>query len=192
MNNDPFRVFESWYQEAGSDTSPSRDAIALATASADGRPSLRMVYFRGIREGGFSFFTNYESRKGRELAQNPFASIVFYWPHIGRQVRIDGRVERLSPEESDRYFNERPFQSRISAIVSRQSRPIEDDAAFVEALHAAEITYKSQSITRPENWGGFKLVPSLFEFWTRGEHRRHHRIVYQKDRESWKAARLYP
>jgi len=192
LNNDPFRVFESWYQEAGSDTSPSRDAIALATASADGRPSLRMVYFRGIREGGFSFFTNYESRKGRELAQNPFASIVFYWPHIGRQVRIDGRVERLSPEESDRYFNERPFQSRISAIVSRQSRPIEDDAAFLEALHAAEITYKSQSITRPENWGGFKLVPSLFEFWTRGEHRRHHRIVYQKDRESWKAARLYP
>ena len=192
MNNDPFRVFESWYQEAGSDTSPSRDAIALATASADGRPSLRMVYFRGIREGGFSFFTNYESRKGSELAQNPYASIVFYWSHIARQVRIEGRVERLSPEESDRYFNERPFQSRISAIVSRQSRPIEDDAAFVEALHAAEITYKSQSITRPENWGGFKLVPSLFEFWTRGEHRRHHRIVYQKDRESWKAARLYP
>jgi pyridoxamine 5'-phosphate oxidase len=192
LNEDPFQVFESWYVDAGSEARPSRDAIALATAAADGRPSVRMVYYRGIHEGGFSFFTNYDSRKGRELAQNPFAAIVFYWSHIGRQVRIEGKVERLSPEESDRYFNERPFQSRISAIVSKQSRPIEDDTAYLEALHAAEISYKSHSVGRPDNWGGFKLLPSLFEFWTRGEHRRHHRVVYQKDRGSWTRARLYP
>jgi pyridoxamine 5'-phosphate oxidase len=123
LNHEPFQVFESWYEEAGRDTRPSRDAIALATATKDGRPSVRMVYYRGMREGGFSFFTNYESRKGRELAENPFAAIMFYWAHIGKQVRIEGKVERLSPGESARYFNERPFQSRISAIVSKQSRP---------------------------------------------------------------------
>jgi len=119
---DPLEIFTQWHREAG----PTADIVALATATRSGRPSVRMVFYRGIREGGFSFFTNYESRKGAELAENPFAAMVFYWPENGRQVRVEGRVERLSDAESDAYFNARPLESRISAIVSRQSRPVGD------------------------------------------------------------------
>ena len=192
MSDDPFPIFESWYEEAGSDASPSRDAVALATAAADARPSVRMVYYRGLREGGFSFFTNYESRKGRELAENPFAAMVFYWAHIGRQVRIEGRVERLSAGESDKYFAGRSFRSQISAVVSNQSRPIEDEDAFLQDLDNAEIVHANQRVARPEFWGGFRLIPTRFEFWTRGEHRRHRRIVYQDHDGEWRKSRLYP
>jgi pyridoxamine 5'-phosphate oxidase len=192
LDDDPFKLFKSWYEEAGSDARPSRDAMALATATTEGRPSLRMVYFRGLRDGGFSFFTNYESRKGRELAENPFAAIVFYWAQIGRQLRVEGRVERLSPEESDHYFGGRPFQSQISAMFSKQSRVLSDETEFLEELDKAETSLKDQRIARPEYWGGFKLVPSLFEFWTRREHRRHLRVVYEKQRESWTKSSLYP
>jgi len=190
--DDPFRIFESWYEDAGSDASPSRDAVALATAAVDARPSVRMVYYRGLREGGFSFFTNYESRKGRELAENPFAAMIFYWAHIGRQLRIEGRVERLSDEESDRYFAGRRLKSQISALVSKQSRPIEDEAKFLQALDKAELVHQNQQVSRPDAWGGFKLIPSRFEFWTRGEHRRHRRIVYDEHEGDWRKSRLYP
>lgn len=191
MIDDPYALFAAWYEEAGGE-SLRRDTIALATATRDGRPSVRMVFYRGLREGGFSFFTNYESRKGRELEENPFAAIVFYWAHLGKQVRIEGEVQRLSAVESDRYFAERPFQSRITATVSRQSRSIPNDAAFLDELRLAEEALQDRPILRPENWGGFKLVPSLFEFWTRGEHRRHHRIVYEGKAGKWTTSSLYP
>jgi pyridoxamine 5'-phosphate oxidase len=191
MSADPYAVFAAWYEEAGGEPS-RRDIIALATATRDGRPSVRMVFYRGMREGGFSFFTNYESRKGREMEENRFAAIVFYWAHLGKQVRIEGEVQRLSAAESDRYFAARPFQSRITATLSRQSRPLSDEAAFVDELRLAERELHDQPVPRPENWGGFKLVPSLFEFWTRGDHRRHHRIVFGKAVGRWIASHLYP
>jgi pyridoxamine 5'-phosphate oxidase len=191
VNDEPFPLFASWYEEAAIESVPHRDIIALATATRDGRPSVRMVYYRGLREGGFSFFTNYDSRKGRELRENPFAAIVFYWAHLGKQVRIEGEVARLSPAESDLYFRGRPFQSQITATLSRQSQPIPDDAAFLSELRQAEQALREQTVARPETWGGFKLTPSLFEFWTHGEHRRHQRIVYEK-KAGWQKTRLYP
>jgi pyridoxamine 5'-phosphate oxidase len=178
--NDPLELFAEWHQEAGA----SADIVALATATKSGRPSVRMVFYRGIREGGLSFFTNYESRKGFELAENPFAAMVFYWPEQGRQVRVEGAVERLSEAESDAYFASRPLESRISAIVSRQSQPVPDD---VEPDWNVAAT-----ISRPPYWGGFKLVPAAFEFWVRGEHRRHSRTVYTKPGSTWRRTRLYP
>jgi len=192
MSDDPFQIFESWYEEAGSDASPNRDSVALATAGVDARPSVRMVYYRGLREGGLTFFTNYESRKGRELTDNPYAAMVFYWAHIGRQVRVEGRVERLSAEESDKYFAGRSFESQISAVASKQSRPLEDDEAFLKALADAKASHEGEQVTRPEFWGGFKLIPSRFEFWTRGEHRRHRRIVYENHSGGWRKSKLYP
>ncbi len=192
MSEHPFQIFLTWYEEAGSDASPNRETVALATAAGDARPSVRMVYFRGLREGGFSFFTNYESRKGRELSENPFAAMVFYWAHIGKQVRVEGRVERLSAAESDKYFAARSFKSQISGLVSQQSQPVEDEDAYLQALDKAEIDYGNQQVPRPEFWGGFKLIPTRFEFWTRGEHRRHRRIVYDEHEGKWRKSRLYP
>jgi pyridoxamine 5'-phosphate oxidase len=192
MNPDPMSVFESLYREALALTSEAADVVALATASRGGRPSVRMVLYRGIREGGLSFFTNYESRKGIELSENPFAAMAFYWEVIGKQVRVEGRVERLSPEESDRYFESRPIESRVSAAASAQSRPMVDEAAFLSAWNAMLRSALVHGCTRPRNWGGFKLIPERFEFWTRGEHRRHHRLAYEKAGKSWNAVRLYP
>jgi pyridoxamine 5'-phosphate oxidase len=130
--------------------------------------------------------------KDKSWLKNPFAAMVFYWAHIGRQLRIEGRVERLSDEESDRYFAGRSFKIQISALVSKQSRPIEDEAKFLQALDKVELVHQNQQASRPESWGGFKLIPSRFEFWTRGEHRRHRRIVYDEHGGDWRKSRLYP
>ena len=161
------------------------DVVALATATSQGQPSVRMVLYRGIREGGLSFFTNYESRKGRELTENPFAAMAFYWVHLGKQVRIEGRVERLSAAESDGYFQQRPFLSRVTAIVSRQSLPMLDEGQFLEQLAETEQSTNANDIRRPSNWGGFKLIPSLFEFWTHADYRRHRRVLYEKSGAAW-------
>src|SRR4029077_8941963 len=134
----PIDVFLTWYEEAKCDAPIDPDTIALATATPEGRPSVRMVLFRGLREGGFSFFTNYQSRKGLELSENPFAAIVFYWAHLGKQVRIEGAVERVSPEASDTYFRQRPLLSQITANVSLQSRPMPDEGEFLKRLEEVE------------------------------------------------------
>src|SRR5436190_17546105 len=189
---DPFVLFAEWYAETQKEPLVNPDIVALASATKDGRPSLRMVFYRGIREGGFSFFTNYESRKGCELSENPIAAMAFYWPHLGKQIRIEGSVERLSPEESDSYFQTRPFQSQITAAVSLQSRPLRDARRFCAQLIALEKSYRGKKVLRPGNWGGFKIMPDVFEFWTHGEHRRHDRMLYQKKGQRWKAIRLYP
>jgi pyridoxamine 5'-phosphate oxidase len=189
---DPFVRFSDWYDEAQKDPPFSPDIVALASATKDGRPSVRMVFYRGIREGGLSFFTNYESRKGHEFIENPRAAMAFYWPHRARQVRVEGSVERLSAEESDSYFRSRPFQSQITALVSRQSRAVPDQNGFHIQLANLEQSFCGKQILRPKYWGGFKIVPVLFEFWIRGAHRRHDRVVYKKDGEAWDATRLYP
>src|SRR5262245_18193359 len=134
MNNDPVALFRSWYRDAQKQAPSDPDIMALATCTVRGKPSVRLVLFRGLREGGFSFFTDYASRKGQELSENPFAALVFYWSHLGKQVRIEGRVERLSPSESDRYFESRPLASQITALVSRQSQTLLDEREFLEQI----------------------------------------------------------
>jgi len=192
VSDDPFAIFAKWYAEAQEGSLSNPDVIALASADKRGRPSVRFVFYRGIREGGFSFFTNYESRKGCELSENPVAAIAFGWPHIDKQVRSEGTVERLSTRESDLYFDSRPLESRVSAIVSRQSRPLNDIHEFFSQLKNAEEAARLLPISRPEHWGGFKVVPVRFEFWTRGEHRRHNRLVFERHGQSWAVNHLYP
>jgi pyridoxamine 5'-phosphate oxidase len=188
---DPFALFSTWYDDARRGAIMDPDIVALATSSKQARPSVRMVLYRGIREGGFSFFTHYESRKGRELAENPFAALAFYWPHLGKQVRIEGSVQRLSEKESDAYFQQRPYLSQITAAASPQSRVMTDEREFLARLAELERT-SGGTILRPANWGGFTLVPSVFEFWTHRDNRRHERWQYTKSGDSWKESRLYP
>jgi pyridoxamine 5'-phosphate oxidase len=189
---DPFSIFSDWYEEAQHGALSDPSAVALACADKQGHPSVRMVLYRGFREGGFSFFTNYESRKGIELSENPFAAMVFYWAHLGKQVRLEGRTERLSSSESDLYFGQRPFDSQVTASVSLQSRPMPDEAEFLARLKGFEAAHKQGPIARPEYWGGFKLIPTRYEFWTHEEHRRHRRVVFDKDGPEWNESRLYP
>ena len=191
MMNDPFILFSSWYDEARQGPVMDPDIVALASANKQGRPSVRMVLFRGIREEGFSFFTNYESRKGRELSENPFAALAFYWPHLGKQVRLEGQVERLSPTESDAYFLQRPFLSQITAAVSRQSRLMRDESEFLKELTELEQSSGGKMV-RPPNWGGYKLLPTRFEFWTHKDNRRHDRVQYDRAGAAWKKSKLYP
>jgi len=189
--DDPFAIFDNWYDDAKENALFDPDVMALATCSAAAKPSVRMVLFRGIREGGFSFFTNYESRKGQELTENPAAAVAFYWPHLGKQVRIEGRVERLSPNESDRYFQSRPIGSQITAAVSRQSRPLLNEREFLEQIRAVEQS-STDSVPRPSQWGGYKLIPDRFEFWIHRDNRRHDRTAYVREQDSWVVSKLYP
>jgi pyridoxamine 5'-phosphate oxidase len=191
MTADPFTLFESWYADAEKNAVVNPFSIALATASGSARPSLRMVYFRGIREGGFSFFTNYNSRKGREIEENPFAAMLFYWPHAGKQVRVEGRVERLSTGESDAYFQSRPLESRITAALSRQSEVLTDEESFASQVRELE-TRAADAVARPDHWGGYRLMPAYFEFWISREHRRHSRTAFTRTSGGWTTAKLYP
>jgi pyridoxamine 5'-phosphate oxidase len=190
--NDPFALFSNWYAEAGQAGAADLDIVALASASKEGRPSVRMVLYRGMREGGFSFFTSYTSRKGIELTENPFGAMAFYWQSLGKQVRIEGAVERLSSKESDSYFQSRPLNSQITSALSRQSRPLLDEAGFIAEIAAAEASAAGEPIARPDHWGGFKLVASRFEFWIHQEHRRHYRMLYSREGTTWTLTRLYP
>ena len=190
MIDDPIAVFQAWHREADENQDCDADRTALATSTQDGRPSVRFVFFRGIREGGFSFFTNYDSRKGRELLGNPFASMAFHWPGLGRQVRIEGSVQQLSSSESDAYWQTRPRESQVSSLVSRQSKLLVDETTFLAEV--SRVQESGEPIPRPSNWGGFKIMPTSIEFWTRGEHRRHHRVRYEKSANPWDSTRLYP
>jgi pyridoxamine 5'-phosphate oxidase len=191
--HDPIEMFLSWCREAEADRETTPEVAALASASRDGRPSVRMVLYRGMREGGLSFFTNYESRKGRDLTENPYAAMVFYWPRLNKQVRVEGTVERLSAEESDRYFHARPRESQATAALSRQSQILDDESMFVADLAKLDDALsRGKPIERPPNWGGFKIIPSSFEFWVRGDHRRHQRTRFEKSGDGWTMSRLYP
>jgi pyridoxamine 5'-phosphate oxidase len=189
VDPDPLAQFGRWFDEAAAAGVYEPEAVALATASADGAPSARMVLMKGFDERGFRFFTNYESRKARELEANPRAALLFHWKELARQVRIEGPVARVSPAESAEYFASRALGSRLSAVASPQSRVIasrEELERRVEALAASDPAV-------PAHWGGYLLDPQVYELWQRGEHRLHDRLRYRRaDGGGWVLDRLAP
>ena len=182
MTRDPLTWFEAWFP---SNTLLQGLEAALATASSEGAPAVRMVLVKAADERGFTFYTSYESRKGRELAANPRAALLFRAP--ARQVRVEGRVERVPVEESDAYWASRPAASRRSAAASRQSQPVASRAAL-----EAAVARQPEEPPRPSSWGGYRLVPDRFEFWEHREDRLHDRLRYRRDGETWTAERLQP
>lgn len=193
---DPFRIFRRWYQEARDCGNPDPSVITLATATAGGKPSARTVLLKEFDAGGFVFYTNYGSRKARELDENPQAAMVIHWPETGYQVRIEGRVEKTSAEESDRYFASRPRGSQLGAWTSRQSRPIPSRESLESALRAREMEFRDREVPRPPHWGGYRLVPDRIEFWVEQENRLHDRVVYERKsaegKVRWVSRRLAP
>ena len=190
LDPDPLRQFARWFEEAGAAGIRAPEAMAAATASDDGRPSVRMVLLKGFDERGFVFFTGYESRKGQELAENPRAALLFYWDPLGRQVRIEGPVERVDEAESEAYFRSRPRGAQISASVSPQSRVVESRAALEE--RAAELEAAGGEIPRPPAWGGLRVRPETYEFWQHRANRLHDRLRYRRADGGWIVERLGP
>ncbi|MFT3743241.1 MAG: pyridoxamine 5'-phosphate oxidase [Pyrinomonadaceae bacterium] len=192
VSADPFEQFGKWMDEAIAAQVPEPTAMSLATASTDGRPSSRIVLLKGFDTAGFVFYTNYQSHKGRELAENPFAALTFFWPELERQIRISGSVTKVSGEESDEYFKSRPFTSRVGAWASDQSEEIA--SKMVVATKAAKllVKYATGNVPRPPHWGGYRVKPDQIEFWQGRPSRLHDRIRYDLVEESWKISRLSP
>lgn len=189
---DPIAQFRIWFDDALRAEIPEPNAMSLATASRDGRPSSRIVLLKGLDEAGFVWYTNYASRKGQELAANPVAALLFHWVELERQVRIEGRVERVAPEESDAYFDSRPLKSRLGAIASAQSLPIEGREALEQQFERVQSEQGDHPV-RPTNWGGYRLLPYAFEFWQGRRSRLHDRIVYMLLPDGrWQIQRLQP
>ncbi len=191
VDPDPIRQFALWFADAERAGLDEPYAMALATVSAEGRPSARIVLLRGVDARGFRFFTNYQSRKGRDLEVNPFASLLFDWHEIERQVRIEGRVERLSPEESDAYFQQRPTETKLGAWASDQSTVVSDRRSLEARFQEATERF-GDTIPRPPHWGGYLLVPDGFEFWQGRPGRLHDRIRYVPGSSGWRTERLAP
>lgn len=191
VDRDPLRQFGVWMVEAIHAQVPEPSAMTLATVGANGRPTTRIVLLKGVDSRGFVFFTNYESRKGRDLAANPVASITFFWKELERQVRIDGTVEKVSAEESDAYYQTRPLGSRIGAWASPQSRPIED-RAWLEQRWTSLSAEHGQTPKRPPHWGGYRVMPEEMEFWQGRMSRLHDRILFTRTESDWKISRLAP
>lgn len=189
--DDPLAQFHLWYREAGA-ASPVPEAVALATATPDGRPSVRMVLAKRADERGFAFHTNLESRKGGELAANPRAALLFHWRELGRQVRVEGAVERVPDAEAEEYFRTRPPGSRLAAWASPQSRPLAGRADLERRYREAAERFGDGEIPLPPHWGGFRVVPDAYEFWQHGEHRLHDRVRYERDGAGWRRTRLAP
>jgi pyridoxamine 5'-phosphate oxidase len=195
FDSNPLRQFRRWMQETSDFFQLLQpDAMILATATPEGRPSARVVLLRGLDERGFVFFTNYESRKGQELAANPHAALVFFWDALERQVRVEGRVELASPAESDAYFQSRPRGSQVGAWASPQSEVLPNREALQRKVIEVEARFAgTAALPRPPNWGGFRLVPELFEFWQGQPSRLHDRLCYRRQPdETWLLERLAP
>lgn len=190
--NDPLLQLARWIDDAGGPSHVAAVAMALATADATARPSVRIVLLRGVDARGLRFFTSYASRKGRELSDNPRAAAALYWPPLERQVRVEGDVARLSDDESDDYFEARPRGHRIAAWASEQSEPLESQATLDERFAHFEQRFDGEDVPRPHSWGGYLLVPSRIEFWQGRPDRMHERIVYVKADNGWQQTRLQP
>jgi len=188
----PFEQFSVWFEEAMHSKLPEPNALILATATKEGIPSVRALLLKGFDEKGFIFYTNYESRKGKELAENKNASILFFWPEIERQIRLEGTVEKISKIESKRYFDTRPYKSRIGAWASNQSEVIGSRFVIVKKFLKYFIKFHSKEIPLPPYWGGFILIPDTFKFWQGRANRLHDRVRYKLADGKWKIERLSP
>lgn len=190
---DPFAQFRAWFDHALAAQLPEPNAMTLATATPDGKPSARVVLLKGFDQRGFVFYTNYRSRKGNEIEGSGWAALVFFWPELERQVRVEGRVERVSPQESDDYFASRPAGSRLGAWTSPQSQVILGRDVLGQRLSALTSQYEDQDIPRPPHWGGYRVVPTAIEFWQGRPNRLHDRLRYRlNDDQRWILERLAP
>ncbi|GBQ96486.1 pyridoxamine 5'-phosphate oxidase [Asaia lannensis] len=192
LDADPFALFAEWMKDAEASEPNDPNAMALATASPEGIPSVRMILLKGADERGFVFYTNLESRKGGELLANPHAALLFHWKSLRRQIRIEGPVEAVSDEEADRYFASRSRNSRIGAIASDQSRPLADRAEFEARIEAVMERFEGKEPVRPPNWSGFRVVPQMIEFWQDRPYRMHDRATWTRQENDWAVTRLYP
>ena len=193
VDRNPIDLFRRWFDDAMASGSRLPDAMTLATATADGKPSARMVLLKQVDEQGFVFYTNYRSRKAVELDGNPHAALVFYWLQLDRQVRVEGRVTRVSATESDEYFRTRPRESQLGALASPQSEVIEGRAVLEQNFRELEERYAGREVERPEHWGGYRLQPERIEFWQNRVGRLHDRIEYERNANgSWTVRRLAP
>ena len=188
---DPIAQFERWFDEAVRGGVPLANAMTLATVDANGAPSARIVLLKGVEQGGFTFYTNYRSRKARELEARGAACLVFMWSQLERQVRIDGAVERVSPAESDAYFATRPLGARLSAWASPQSERVPDRGTLERAMEAARARL-GDAATRPAHWGGYRVRPESLEFWQGRADRLHDRLLYTREADGWRLVRLAP
>jgi pyridoxamine 5'-phosphate oxidase len=187
LDPDPLRQFAAWFEEAG-----RAEQVALATADADGAPSLRMVLVKRFDERGFVFHTNYGSRKSRDLAANPRAALLFYWRELGRQVRIEGTAERVSRAESEEYFRTRPLGGQLAAWASPQSEPLPGRDELDARFEQVRARFAGREVPLPPEWGGYRVVPAAYEFWLHRDDRLHDRFRYERDGEGWLIERLAP
>ncbi|MFQ6016923.1 MAG: pyridoxamine 5'-phosphate oxidase [Kiloniellaceae bacterium] len=189
---DPLELFDAWFKEAEASEPNDPNAMTLASVGEDGMPSVRMVLLKGFDERGFVFYTNFESRKGRELLARPKAALLFHWKSLGRQVRIEGEAQRVSDAEADAYFATRPREARIGACASEQSRPLKSRFALEKRVARFGAKFAIGEVPRPPHWSGFRVVPRQIEFWQHGAFRLHDRLVYYRSGAGWTTARLYP
>ncbi|HEY9876007.1 MAG TPA: pyridoxamine 5'-phosphate oxidase [Candidatus Obscuribacterales bacterium] len=189
----PFKQFQQWFDQALAAQLPEPNAMTLATVAPDGKPSARIVLLKNFDPHGFVFYTNYSSHKGQQLQANPWAALVFWWAELERQVRIEGRVEKVSEAESDAYFHSRPLGSQLGAWVSQQSQVIETREVLEVRLQELEEKYINQVVPRPTHWGGFRVIPTAIEFWQGRPNRLHDRLLYRRlDDGRWLIERLSP
>lgn len=191
VNQDPMKQFQIWLDEAVNSEIYEPTAMALSTADKNGKPSCRIVLLKGVDTEGFLFFTNYNSRKGKNLEENPYGSLTFFWPELERQLRIEGVVKRTSKPESEAYFQSRPRESQIGALISPQSHPV-SKAELISKKQETEKELEGKDVPCPSFWGGYRLVPIYYEFWQGRPGRLHDRISYTKKGDSWKTERLAP
>lgn len=191
MKENPIKVFNRIYARARARV-PLYEAGALATADARGRPSVRFVLLKGADEAGFVFYTNTKSRKGRDLARNPRASLAFYWDQTGKQVRVEGPVKPVPAAEADAYWATRPWQSRLGGIASQQSQPMSSRAVLLWRVMLLKLKHPGRNIPRPKHWTGYRIIPNRIEFWHRGIYRLHKRVLFVRSRRGWRRSILQP
>lgn len=191
-HGDPFALFDAWFAEAAASEPNDANAMALATATPDGAPSVRMVLLKGRGPAGFVFYTNAESRKGQEIRDNPRAALLFHWKSLGRQIRIEGSLEEVAAADADAYFASRHPDSRLGSAASDQSRPLDSRATYLDRVAVLRDAYPDGAVPRPPHWTGFRLVPERIEFWINREHRLHERRLFVRSGGEWTSSLLYP
>jgi len=192
VDENPFEQFDIWFKEMLNSNIPEPTAMILATAAKEGKPSARTLLLKAFNKDGFIFYTNYESRKGKEIEENNSGALLFFWPELERQIRIEGTIKKLSQSTSNDYFKTRPYKSRIGAWASKQSSVIPDRAEIIKKFFKYLIKFHSRNIPLPDFWGGYILIPDLFEFWQGRASRLHDRVSYRKETGKWIIERLSP